>query len=106
MVTRRSVMMAGLLGAAGAPMRLKASPVETSGKASAMFASDELDFIRGLIAEMTLEEKLGQLTMVSANLAETGPVSTPWTLEGVRQGRIGSIFNLWGSERVREVQRL
>ncbi|SED64426.1 beta-glucosidase [Rhizobiales bacterium GAS188] len=71
-----------------------------------MLRSGELALIERLVAEMTLEEKLGQLTMVSAELIQTGPTSAPITPKLIREGRIGSLLNLWGAERVREVQRL
>ncbi|MGH8324257.1 MAG: glycoside hydrolase family 3 N-terminal domain-containing protein, partial [Steroidobacteraceae bacterium] len=71
-----------------------------------MLRAGELALIERLVAEMTLEEKLGQLTMVSAELIQTGPTSAPITPKSIREGRIGSVLNLWGAERVREVQRL
>jgi beta-glucosidase len=58
-----------------------------------------------LIADMTLAEKLGQLTMVSASYAVTGPVVVDDVAASLRAGRIGSLFNLWGREAVREAQR-
>ena len=70
-----------------------------------MARSDEKTRIEGLIGEMTLEEKVGQLTMLSGELVQTGPASAPVTSEAIREGRVGSLLNLWGSERVREVQR-
>ena len=70
-----------------------------------MGRSDEKARIEHLISEMTLEEKVGQLTMLSGELVQTGPASAPVTSEAIRQGRVGSLLNLWGSERVREVQR-
>ena len=59
-----------------------------------------------LLGRMTLEEKIGQLTMLSANLAVTGPVVAGNVTEAVRAGRVGSLFNLWGREAVREAQRV
>jgi beta-glucosidase len=70
-----------------------------------MARSDEKARIEGLIREMTLEEKVGQLTMLSGELVQTGPASAPVTSEAIREGRVGSLLNLWGSERVREDQR-
>jgi beta-glucosidase len=61
--------------------------------------------IKRLIARMTLEEKVGQLTMLSGELVQTGPASAPVTSEAIREGQVGSLLNLWGSKRVREVQR-
>ncbi|MBW0005830.1 MAG: glycoside hydrolase family 3 C-terminal domain-containing protein [Hyphomicrobiales bacterium] len=70
-----------------------------------MARSDEKAHIERLITEMTLEEKVGQLTMLSGELVQTGPAYAPVTSQAIRQGRVGSLLNLWGSERVREVQR-
>src|SRR3954454_22383730 len=58
-----------------------------------------------LLAAMTLEEKIGQLTMVTAELAVTGPGVTPDYAAAIREGRVGSMLNLWGRERTREAQR-
>src|SRR5580704_13000994 len=80
--------------------------VATHEEGHGMLRSGELALIERLVAEMTLEEKLGQLTMVSAELIQTGPTSAPITPKSIREGRIGSVLNLWGAERVREVQRL
>ncbi len=55
---------------------------------------------------MTLEEKLGQLSMAAAPFAVTGPVLAGDVAEAVRVGRIGNILNLWGGERVRAIQRI
>jgi beta-glucosidase len=65
-----------------------------------------VDRIETLLAAMTLDEKIGQLIMVSSTLAVTGPVLPGDVAEGVRTGRVGSVFNHWGAGRVRETQRL
>jgi beta-glucosidase len=59
-----------------------------------------------LIGRMTLAEKLGQLNMVAATSAVTGPTVTGDVEAAVRAGRVGSILNLWGREAVREAQRV
>jgi beta-glucosidase len=59
-----------------------------------------------LLAAMTVEEKIGQLTMAAASLAVTGPAKLVDVAEGVRAGRIGAVLNLWGAEETRAVQRL
>ena len=107
MVTRRSVVVAGLLGAAAAPVRAEASPnAGPAGRARDTAGTENDGFIKGLIGQMTLEEKVGQLTMSSAHLTETGPVSAPLTLDSIKQGRVGSLLNMWGVDRVRELQRI
>ncbi len=59
-----------------------------------------------LMAQMTLAEKLGQLTMTAAGYAVTGPVIAGDSTEAIRQGTIGNLLNLAGAGPVREMQRL
>ena len=59
-----------------------------------------------LLAAMTLEEKIGQLTMVASSRAVTGPAKLVDVAEDVRAGRIGAVLNLWGAEETRAMQRL
>jgi beta-glucosidase len=100
-------MMTGLVSAAALLIHVASARAKgSSEKASSMAQKGDLAFVERLVAGMTLEEKLGQLTMVSAAFAETGPVSALLSLESIRKGQIGSLLNLWGAERVREVQRL
>ena len=59
-----------------------------------------------LIGRMTLTEKLGQLTMMSASHTVTGPVITGHSLSDIRCGRIGNLLNLIGAAAAREMQRV
>lgn len=65
--------------------------------------------ITELLAAMTLEEKIGQLVMESlgAETIVTGPkaASEP-TVEDVRMGRIGSVLNLVGRDRIHALQKV
>ena len=61
--------------------------------------------IESLLEQMSLAEKLGQLTMSSADQAVTGPTMAKALLDDVRSGAVGSVLNLFGSERVRTMQR-
>src|SRR2546429_4936686 len=54
-----------------------------------------------LLARMTLEEKLGQLNLLSAN----GRAS-PQQMELVRAGKLGGLFNVIGAENTTPVQRI
>ncbi|HLW24462.1 MAG TPA: glycoside hydrolase family 3 N-terminal domain-containing protein [Steroidobacteraceae bacterium] len=58
-----------------------------------------------LLADMTLEEKLGQLTMVATGAAVTGPTSTSAVAEQVRAGGVGHVLNLVGRPAISELQR-
>ena len=65
--------------------------------------------ITELLAAMTLEEKIGQLVMVSlgAETIVTGPrAAEEPSVADVRDGRIGSILNLVGRDRIHALQRV
>ena len=59
-----------------------------------------------LIGDMTLAEKLGQLTMPAAGYAVTGPGIAGDSTDAIRTGAIGNLLNLVGPGPVREMQRL
>jgi beta-glucosidase len=62
--------------------------------------------IEKLLAQMTLVEKLGQLTMTAAGHAVTGPVIAGDSTEAIKTGAIGNLLNLVGAGPVRDMQRL
>ena len=62
--------------------------------------------IEKLLAQMTLTEKLGQLTMTAAGYAVTGPVIAGDSTEAIKSGAIGNLLNLVGPGPVREMQQL
>src|ERR1700731_4916570 len=59
-----------------------------------------------LLAAMTLEEKIGQLSMAGGGLSVPGPVLATGLIEGIRAGRIGSLLNIWGAGEVHAVQKI
>ena len=63
-------------------------------------------FIDELMAQMTLEEKLGQLNLPVAGDIVTGEPRISNVGEDIRKGRVGGLFNLKGSAFIREVQRI
>jgi beta-glucosidase len=62
--------------------------------------------IERLLRQMTLAEKLGQLTMTAAGHTVTGPVIAGDSTEAIKAGTIGNLLNLYGAEPVRQMQRL
>lgn len=68
--------------------------------------TDKSGRIEALIGEMTLAEKIGQLVMRTADMAVTGPVGAAVHGGDIAAGLVGSFLNLWGAERVRELQRI
>ena len=67
---------------------------------------DHMSRIETLIGDMTLAEKLGQLTMTAAGYAVTGPVIAGDSTDAIGYGTIGSLLNLFGAGPVHEMQRL
>lgn len=59
-----------------------------------------------ILDRMTLAEKIGQLTMVTAGYATTGPIVAGDLPAAVKAGRVGSLFNLWGRKAVRDAQKM
>src|SRR2546422_8208739 len=59
-----------------------------------------------LLGEMTLAEKLGQLTMTASTFTVTGPVIAGDSTESIRNGTLGNLLNMVGPAPTREMQRL
>lgn len=63
-------------------------------------------FVSELMSKMTLEEKIGQLNQLSVGDFSTGTVlNSPVTAE-VEKGRVGSVLNIRGVEKIRKLQEL
>ena len=63
-------------------------------------------FIADLMAKMTLEEKIGQLSLLTSDWDSTGPTMRQGYQDDIRSGRIGSIFNAFTAKYTRELQQL
>jgi beta-glucosidase len=61
-------------------------------------------FVSGLMKKMTVDEKIGQLNLVTGGMAITGSVTNNGIGDGVKKGAIGGIFGLYGTEKVRQMQ--
>jgi len=59
-----------------------------------------------VLALMTLEEKLGQITQAPAGWGQTGPTVEAGGEQLVREGKLGSFLSLWGAEVTRRMQRI
>jgi beta-glucosidase len=59
-----------------------------------------------LLARMTLEEKVGQLTQWGAQQTPTGPRVRQGGEDDIRQGRVGSILGAYGVGSTRRLQEL
>ncbi|MEI7851157.1 MAG: beta-glucosidase BglX [Kiritimatiellales bacterium] len=68
--------------------------------------SAHADKVESLLAQMTLEEKIGQLTLLSSKWEVTGPVAGKSYVDEVRSGQCGNIFNVPKAEYVRQLQKM
>ena len=62
--------------------------------------------IDSLLDQMTLEEKVGQLTLFTSDIDVTGPTMRENYQEDIRTGKVGAIFNAYGANYTRELQRI
>jgi beta-glucosidase len=62
--------------------------------------------IEKLMAEMTLAEKLGQLTMTASSYAVTGPIIAGDSTDSIIDGTIGNLLNMVGPGPTHEMQKL
>ncbi len=63
-------------------------------------------FIDGLMNQMTLEEKIGQLNLPGAGDITTGRASNSNIAKKIEQGQVGGLFNIKSVAKIREVQKL
>lgn len=62
--------------------------------------------IDSLLSIMTLEEKIGQLTLYTSDYDVTGPTIREGYKEDIKQGKVGAIFNAFGAEYTRTLQEM
>lgn len=62
--------------------------------------------VDSVLALMTLEEKVGQLTLFTSDYDVTGPTMRASYLEDLRAGRVGAIFNAVGADYTRKLQEM
>lgn len=102
-----------MVGAQLSPAPLLAKPAATASQktpadsAGWMRPDPKMDrFIADLMAKMTLDEKVGQLNLLTSNWESTGPTMRDSYKEDVRAGRVGAIFNAYTAKYTRELQAL
>ena len=63
-------------------------------------------FINNLMKQMTLEEKIGQLNLVTPGGAVTGSVVSKDVESKIRNGQVGGLFGITGPDKIRQAQEL
>ncbi|MET3609764.1 MULTISPECIES: beta-glucosidase BglX [Mucilaginibacter] len=61
-------------------------------------------YVKGLMSKMTLDEKIGQLNLVTIGAATTGSVVNKGVEENIKNGSIGGVFGVWGTAQTRQIQ--
>ncbi|SFC34432.1 beta-glucosidase [Parapedobacter composti] len=70
-------------------------------------AHNDMDrFVSELMSRMTIEEKIGQLNLVTAGEAVTGSVVSTDVESKIKEGKIGGIFSMSTPQRIRAAQEL
>ncbi|MCF8366316.1 MAG: glycoside hydrolase family 3 C-terminal domain-containing protein [Bacteroidales bacterium] len=62
--------------------------------------------VDSLLALMTIEEKIGQMTLFTSDWDVTGPTMRLGYKEDIKNGKVGAIFNAFGVKYLRELQQL
>ncbi|MCB0546105.1 MAG: beta-glucosidase BglX [Phaeodactylibacter sp.] len=62
--------------------------------------------VDSVLALMTLEEKIGQMTLYTTDWGSTGPTIRPGYTDDIRSGRCGVLFNSHTAAFTRELQRV
>ena len=63
-------------------------------------------FLDSLISQMTLEEKVGQMTLYTKNWSLIGPAMNTDVEKELRAGRVGSIYNALTVDNARKLQKI
>ena len=69
-------------------------------------ASADSTDIEALLKRMTLEEKAGQLNLLSSDLTSTGPAATADLETAIAKGQVGGVFNVYGAAYAAKLQRM
>lgn len=64
------------------------------------------DRVKRLLGAMSVDEKIGQLNMLTAGHVITGPGDPANYIEALKSGHLGGVFNLFGRGQVRDLQRM
>src|ERR1044072_8169412 len=63
-------------------------------------------FVTGLMNKMTVDEKIGQLNLVTPGGAVTGSVVSKDVDDKIRKGQVGGLFGITGPDKVRQAQKI
>lgn len=64
------------------------------------------EFVGELMSKMTVQEKIGQLSLLPSGDIQTGISENSSVSEAIRNGRLGAILNLKGVDKIQKVQQM
>lgn len=73
---------------------------------TADYSSKKTAFVENLLAQMTLDEKIGQLNLPSSGDFTTGQAQSSNIGQKIEQGLVGGLFNIKGAEKIKAVQKV
>jgi beta-glucosidase len=109
---QKSLFQAALLLALGlagpsAQAQVKAKAKAKTTPPTAAATTDQMQqFVASLMQKMTLEEKIGQLNLVSVGFDVTGPVVSKDVDASIKKGLVGGVLNTYTPVAARKLQEL
>lgn len=74
---------------------------------SQQLTEQEIDHkVDSLLSKMTLQEKVGQLTLFTSDMTSTGPTIRDNYMELVQSGKVGALFNAYTVDYTRKLQKV
>ncbi len=72
-----------------------------------LMAQDKMNaFVSTLMSKMTVDEKIGQLNLVTPGGAVTGSVVSSDVDNKIRKGQVGGLFGITGPDKIRQAQEI
>jgi len=104
---RAALLLALGLAASGAQAQTKAKAKAKTTPPTAAATTDQMQqFVASLMQKMTLEEKIGQLNLVSVGFDVTGPVVSKDVDASIKKGLVGGVLNTYTPVAARKLQEL
>jgi beta-glucosidase len=100
-------LLAVQLGSGSANVSAAVSPDTEASKSQTSSDQASMDsFVSKLMSKMTLEEKIGQMNLLSIGFDVTGPIVSQGVEEKIEKGLVGGVFNTYGPKNVRKLQEI
>jgi beta-glucosidase len=72
----------------------------------AVIIKPKTEFVAELLAQMTLDEKIGQLNLPTSGDITTGQANSSDVARKIEEGKVGGLFNIKSVQKIRDVQRI